>query len=125
MYWLFTAQDLKTKFSWFKWTTTASVLITSMLGEFGITTLLATAVAGVGYLLLARSFRNASGLAALGPGILLMLWRTIGGAVGVILGVVALLRGEPGTAVIALLTALNLVFALSIIYKMLRKGLRR
>ena len=96
-----------------------------MLGEFGITTLLATAVTGVGYLLLARSFRNASGLAALGPGILLMLWRTIGGAVGAILGVVALLRDEPGTAVIALLIVLNLMFALSIIYKMLRKGLRR
>ena len=96
-----------------------------MLGEFGITTLLATAVTGVGYLLLARRVRNASGLAALGPGILLMLWRTIGGAVGAILGVVALLRDEPGTAVIALLIVLNLMFALSIIYKMLRKGLRR
>lgn len=87
--------------------------------------LLATAVTGVDYLLLARSFRSASGLAALGPGILLLLWRTIGGTIGAVLGIVALWRGDPGTAVITLQIALNLMFALSVVYKILRKGLRR
>jgi hypothetical protein len=98
----------------------------STWGEFGFAMLIATAITALGYFVAVLRYRAArAGYAALGAGLLMATWRTIGGTVGAVLGMVALWRGEPGTTLLWLGVVTNLLFALSFVYRMLRKGLRR
>lgn len=94
----------------------------STLGTFGFAMWAATLITAVGYLFAVLRLRAArGGYAALGVAILLMTWRIVGGVIGAVLGMIALWRDEPGTALLWVGLTMNVLFALSLVYRMLYK----
>lgn len=99
--------------------------LTFHLGGFGIAMAIVTIVGGIGSVVTWRRYqRSSAGFSALGAAILMLWWRIVGGGVGLLLGMIAWWRNEPGGWVLGILIGVNVLILFPMLFRMTKKALR-